>query len=92
MLAFFIALSVVGAIAGYLARLLVSGPDPMTFGQTLLLGVAGSFIGGTIGSLIFAGRIAFGPGGLLVAIPGAVVALLIYRRVKFGSIMPARRL
>ena len=36
----------IGVIAGYLARLLVKGSDPMTWWQTILLGIVGSFIGG----------------------------------------------
>jgi uncharacterized membrane protein YeaQ/YmgE (transglycosylase-associated protein family) len=83
-------LFVIGIIAGYLARLLVMGPDPMGFFATALLGIAGSFIGGTLGALIFAKEFIIGPGPLLLAIPGAVIALLIYRKVKFGEIMPPR--
>jgi uncharacterized membrane protein YeaQ/YmgE (transglycosylase-associated protein family) len=86
-----IALFVVGVAAGYLARLLVMGRDPMTFWQTVLLGVVGSFIGGTVGTLVFAGRLVLAPGGLVLAIPGAVAALLLYRRRKYGSIMPDQR-
>jgi uncharacterized membrane protein YeaQ/YmgE (transglycosylase-associated protein family) len=88
MLGLLIIILIIGIIAGYLARLLVAGPDPMSFGQTVLLGVVGSFIGGTLGSLIFTGRLTLGPGGIAVAVPGAVIALLIYRKIKYGSIMP----
>ena len=91
MIGFLWSLLVIGLIAGYLGRLLVAGPDPMSFGETLLLGVAGSFIGGTIGSLLFTDQFRFGFGSTVLAIPGAVIALLIYRKVKFGSIMPPRR-
>jgi uncharacterized membrane protein YeaQ/YmgE (transglycosylase-associated protein family) len=90
MLGLLVALFFIGVLAGYLARLLVMGPDPMSFWQTVLLGVVGSFIGGTLGSLLFRGRLVLAPGGLLLAIPGAVIALLIYRRKKYGSIMPDR--
>jgi uncharacterized membrane protein YeaQ/YmgE (transglycosylase-associated protein family) len=88
---FIVAMVILGAIAGYVGRLLVAGPDPMGFWRTTLLGVAGSFVGGSIGSLLFAGRLVVGSAGLLLAIPGTVVALLIYRKVKFGTIMPPRR-
>ena len=44
MLGLIIYLFVVGIVAGYLARLLVPGPDPMSFWQTVGLGVVGSFV------------------------------------------------
>jgi uncharacterized membrane protein YeaQ/YmgE (transglycosylase-associated protein family) len=87
---FLLSMVIIGAIAGYLGRLLVAGPDPMGFWQTTLLGIAGSFLGGTIASLLFYRRLVIAPGPLLLAIPGTVIALLIYRRVKFGAIMPNR--
>ena len=49
MLGLILYLLVVGVIAGYLARLLVPGRDPMGFWQTLALGVVGSFVGGFLG-------------------------------------------
>ncbi|MDP9067493.1 MAG: GlsB/YeaQ/YmgE family stress response membrane protein [Actinomycetota bacterium] len=90
MLGFLISLFLIGVLAGYLARLFVAGPDPMSFGQTVWLGVAGSFIGGTIGSLLIAKTFAIAPASLGLALPGAVVALLIYRKRKYGEIMPPR--
>lgn len=91
MFGFLIVLLVIGVIAGYLARLFVAGPDPMSFGHTVLLGVAGSFLGGTAGSLLLAHRLVIAPAGVAFAIPGSVVALLIYRKHKYGEIMPPRR-
>jgi uncharacterized membrane protein YeaQ/YmgE (transglycosylase-associated protein family) len=44
-------LLVIGLVAGFLARLLVPGPDPMGVGQTILLGIVGSFIGASSGTL-----------------------------------------
>ncbi len=90
MVGFLISLLLIGVVAGYLARLFVAGPDPMSFGQTVLLGVAGSFIGGTIGSLLIEKRFVIAPASLGLALPGAVLALLIYRKRKYGEIMPPR--
>ena len=50
MIGFIIFLIVIGFVAGFLARLLVPGPDPLSVLQTWLLGVVGSFIGGFIGT------------------------------------------
>ena len=36
-----------------MARLIVPGPDPLTFLQTVLLGIIGSYVGGILGYLIF---------------------------------------
>jgi uncharacterized membrane protein YeaQ/YmgE (transglycosylase-associated protein family) len=82
MLWFIITLLVIGTIAGFLARLLVPGPDPMSVPATILLGVLGSFIGGLLGYLLFGTDIEEGalqPSGLIGSIIGAVIALLLYR-------------
>ena len=91
MLGSLIVLFVIGVVAGYLARLFVTGPDPMSFGHTVLLGVAGSFLGGTAGSLLLAHRVVIAPAGIAFALPGSVVALLIYRKRRYGQIMPRHR-
>lgn len=90
MIGFLISLFIVGIIAGYLGRLLVMGPDPMSFWETVFLGVAGSFVGGTLGVLLFTQRFVIAPAGIVFAVPGAVIALLIFRKVKFGTISPCR--
>jgi len=80
-------LIVVGIIAGYLARLLVPGPDKIGFVRTVALGIAGSFIGGFLGYVLFDkdfGEGALQASGLIGSIIGAVIALLIYRAVTGG--------
>jgi uncharacterized membrane protein YeaQ/YmgE (transglycosylase-associated protein family) len=75
-------LFVFGAIAGYLARLLVPGPDPLGFFGTVLLGIVGSFVGGLLGYLIFGediGEGAIQPSGIIGSVIGAIIALLIWR-------------
>jgi uncharacterized membrane protein YeaQ/YmgE (transglycosylase-associated protein family) len=70
---------IIGLIAGAIARLLVPGRDPLGFLGTLILGLAGSLIGGFLADLIDSGNDEFSPAGLLGSIVGAVIALLIYR-------------
>lgn len=77
-----IILAIVGLIAGFIARLLVPGRDPMGIVGTLVLGVVGSFIGGFLGFLLFGKDAAEGAlqtSGIIGSIIGAVIALLIYR-------------
>lgn len=84
MLGFILVLLVVGLIAGFVARALVPGPDPMGVLGTIVLGVIGSFIGGFLGYLLFhkdASQGALQPSGIIGSIIGAVIALLIYRAV-----------
>jgi uncharacterized membrane protein YeaQ/YmgE (transglycosylase-associated protein family) len=81
---FIISLLIIGLIAGFVARALVPGRDPMGIGATILLGVVGSFIGGFLGYLIFhkdANEGALQPSGIIGSIIGAIVALLIWRAV-----------
>jgi uncharacterized membrane protein YeaQ/YmgE (transglycosylase-associated protein family) len=79
---FIISLIIIGAIAGFIARALVPGKDPMGIGATILLGIVGSFIGGFLGYLLFGHDLKEGalqPSGIIGSIIGAVIALLIYR-------------
>ena len=88
MLGLIIYLLVIGVIAGYLARLLVPGPDPMGFWATVALGIVGSFVGGFIGYAIFNEDLDQGglqPSGIIGSLIGAVIALLVYRAISGGS-------
>ena len=88
MLGFIIFLLIVGAIAGFLARFLVPGRDPMGVGTTILLGIVGSFIGGFLGWAIFGKDFdegALQASGIIGSIIGAVIALLIYNAVTHKS-------
>ena len=75
-------LLIFGAIAGFIARLLVPGRDPIGFFGTILLGIVGSFIGGLLGYVIFNEDLnegAIQASGIFGSIVGAIIALLIYR-------------
>jgi uncharacterized membrane protein YeaQ/YmgE (transglycosylase-associated protein family) len=78
-------LIVIGLIAGYAARLVVKGQDPMTWWQTMLLGIVGSFIGGLGAYILFGWDEDEGflqPSGLVFSIVGAIVALLLWRLIQ----------
>ncbi|WP_231133979.1 GlsB/YeaQ/YmgE family stress response membrane protein [Motilibacter deserti] len=85
---FIIGMIIVALIAGFIARAVVPGRDPMGLGGTLLLGVVGSFIGGFLGFLLFGRDFEDGAAqtsGIIGSIIGAVIALLIYRQVRGNS-------
>jgi uncharacterized membrane protein YeaQ/YmgE (transglycosylase-associated protein family) len=68
-----------GAIVGVIARLLMPGRDPMGWIMTILLGIAGSVVGGLLLGMIMGGR-ATDPAGWIGSILGAVLLLFLYRR------------
>jgi uncharacterized membrane protein YeaQ/YmgE (transglycosylase-associated protein family) len=81
-------LLVIGVVAGFLARALVPGRDPMSVPQTILLGVVGSFLGGFIGYILFhkdGDEGAFQASGIIGSVIGAVIALLVWRAVQGRS-------
>jgi uncharacterized membrane protein YeaQ/YmgE (transglycosylase-associated protein family) len=47
-----ISIVISGLIVGALGRLAIPGPNPMSIGMTIAVGVGGALIGGIIGSLI----------------------------------------
>ncbi len=69
-----------GAIVGGLARLALPGPDPMTIGETILVGIGGSLLAGIIVHYLF-GRGA----SLLAAVLGATAIVALIRRSRAGS-------
>lgn len=87
-LGFIIYLIIIGLVAGFIARALVPGPDPMGVIGTIVLGIIGSFIGGFIGWALFGKDFSEGalqPSGIIGSIVGAIVALLVYRAVSSRS-------
>jgi len=70
---------IVGLIAGWIARALVPGPDPMGWLGTIVLGVVGSFVGGTLAALLFGGTLEISASGLIGSIIGAIIVLLVWR-------------
>ena len=69
---------IIGLVAGALAKLIMPGDDPGGIIVTILIGIAGAFVGGFLLSLIGVGE-----GGwiwtIIVATIGAIILLAIYR-------------
>jgi uncharacterized membrane protein YeaQ/YmgE (transglycosylase-associated protein family) len=71
---------VFGLVVGFIAKLLMPGKDPGGFVVTMLLGIAGSLIGGFIGRAFTGGQPGQGAGaGYIMSILGAIILLAIYR-------------
>jgi uncharacterized membrane protein YeaQ/YmgE (transglycosylase-associated protein family) len=82
LIALLISLALTGLVVGALARLALPGPDPMGIGMTILIGLAGSFLGGIVTSLIV-GRNAW---SILVAVACSTVIVYLIRRSRGGSL------
>jgi uncharacterized membrane protein YeaQ/YmgE (transglycosylase-associated protein family) len=68
-----------GMIVGVAAKFLMPGRDPGGFIVTILLGIAGAFIGGFLAQLVGW----YGPqqqAGYLMSVFGAILLLWLYRR------------
>ena len=81
MLGLIISQIVIGLVAGAVARLVVPGRQHMSIGMTIILGIIGSFVGGFLGYVLFHKDAAEGflqPAGIIGAIIGAIIALLIW--------------
>ncbi len=74
---------VVGLIAGVLAKWIMPGPDPGGIIVTILIGIAGAFVGGFIVQSLFGGppMTEIGISSILVSTLGAVLLLAIYRLI-----------
>jgi uncharacterized membrane protein YeaQ/YmgE (transglycosylase-associated protein family) len=74
---------ILGLVAGYIAKALVPGKDPGGFFVTIALGLVGSLVG----FFLFTAALGIGDtdmfdlGGLIGAIIGTVIVLLVYRKV-----------
>jgi len=74
---------VMGLIVGMLAKFIMPGKDPGGCIITILIGIAGAFVGGFIASRLGLGSVTgFDIRSILVAIGGAVVLLILYRVIK----------
>jgi uncharacterized membrane protein YeaQ/YmgE (transglycosylase-associated protein family) len=72
-----LAILVSGLIVGGLGRLAVPGRDPMPLWLTILIGIAGSIVGG-----IVAISIGFGAGGVFIlSVLAATLIVIAYRRL-----------
>ena len=78
-----IAWIILGLLAGAIAKAIVPGRQGGSWISTMLLGVVGAFIGGTLHTFIQTGSLQLAaPGlsipGVFVAVLGAIIAIFLY--------------
>lgn len=74
---------IMGLIVGVLAKFIMPGKDPGGLIVTILLGIAGAFVGGFLGTRLGLGPVTgFNMGSILLATGGAIVLLILYRMMK----------
>lgn len=74
---------ILGLLAGAIAKAIYPGYQDSNILGTMLLGIIGAFVGGTLYTLLTTGSLSltgvgFSLGGLLIAVIGAIIALWVY--------------
>jgi uncharacterized membrane protein YeaQ/YmgE (transglycosylase-associated protein family) len=80
---YLLVLAFTGLIVGALGRLAIPGPDPMTIWQTILVGVAASFIAGLVWWAITDDK---NGGGILLSVVFAALIVYLIRRSRGGTL------
>ena len=74
---------IMGLIVGALARTIMPGKDPGGIIVTIIIGIAGAFIGGFFGSVIGFGTVTgFNLVSIILATGGALLLLYLYRSMR----------
>jgi uncharacterized membrane protein YeaQ/YmgE (transglycosylase-associated protein family) len=71
-----------GMFAGWVAHLLLARHQPINWAELLIVGLAGSFVGGLLISLLSGDGLALRPSGILGSILGAVVLLAAWQAIR----------
>jgi uncharacterized membrane protein YeaQ/YmgE (transglycosylase-associated protein family) len=72
-----------GLIVGALAKWIMPGNDPGGIFVTILIGIAGAFVGGFLATQFGLGTVSgFNIGSLAIAIGGSLLLLFAYRKLK----------
>lgn len=73
--------AIIGLIVGAIAKLIMPGKDPGGIIVTMILGIAGAFLGTWIGRMV--GHYQQGEGaGFLMSLVGAIIILGIYHLIR----------
>jgi uncharacterized membrane protein YeaQ/YmgE (transglycosylase-associated protein family) len=81
MISFILVLLISGAIVGGLGRLALPGRDPMTIGETILIGIGSSLVAGVLFRVLFNSR-----AGIVGSVLVATGAVYLVRRSRGGGL------
>ena len=84
MLFFLMWLALAGLVVGALGRLMLPGPDPMSIGLTILIGIGGSLLAGVVTNAIWGRR--YAP-GLLLSVACAAFLVWLVRRSRRHTVV-----
>ena len=87
-----IAAIIIGIIAGYIGRALLPGKDSMGFVGTVIVGIVGALVGWALFTyaLGIGDNDKFDLGGIIGAVIGTMLVLLVVRAVRGRADTPAR--
>jgi uncharacterized membrane protein YeaQ/YmgE (transglycosylase-associated protein family) len=71
-----------GMFAGWIAHLLLARNQPINWAELLVVGLAGSFVGGLLISLLGGDGLALRPSGIIGSILGAVLLLAAWQAIR----------
>lgn len=72
--------AVYGLFVGSVAKAIVPGEERMGFFQTIAVGVAGSYMGGSILYLL-GSYDSISPSGIVMGIAGGIISLILYNKL-----------
>jgi uncharacterized membrane protein YeaQ/YmgE (transglycosylase-associated protein family) len=79
----FLSWIVLGLLVGVLAKWIMPGPDSGGLVMTIVLGVAGAFVGGFLATQLGIGSVSgFNLGSLAIAVAGALLLLFVSRKLR----------
>jgi uncharacterized membrane protein YeaQ/YmgE (transglycosylase-associated protein family) len=79
---YLLVLALSGLVVGALGRLAIPGKDPMSIWMTILVGLAGSFLGGIVWWVIFRRN----GGGIILSVIFAALIVYLIRRSRGGTL------
>ena len=77
---FLIAWILFGLVAGVIAKAIHPGEEPLGFFPTVFIGIAGSYVGGSLNWLFYGKDSLFKPSGIIASVVGAVIVCVLWRQ------------
>lgn len=80
-----------GMGVGWVAHLLVDRGRPANWGELLFAGLAGSFVGGLVLSLVTGNGLDLKPAGIIGSVGGAILVLVVLKAARGGNRSAGKR-